>query len=209
MGDGAHHELRAVDVMTRPSHGKPLLSSRWLRVPGPLGGRFTGRCVCVTASCPPAGKGERGKPYPLAEDECDDSVYKENGFNIYVSNNIALDRSLPDIRHPLHKLYLEKLPNTSIIIPFHNEGWSSLLRTIHSIANRTPDRLVAEIILVDDFSDRALGSLPRGLLRNTVLPCYAWGGSARRSVSVNERQRSTDPRALDPLPAKPDLPELL
>uniref|UniRef100_A0A672KGA9 Polypeptide N-acetylgalactosaminyltransferase n=1 Tax=Sinocyclocheilus grahami TaxID=75366 RepID=A0A672KGA9_SINGR len=102
------------------------------------------------------GKGEHGKPYPLSEDECDDSVYKENGFNIYVSNNIALDRSLPDIRHPncKQKLYLENLPNTSIIIPFHNEGWSSLLRTIHSITNRTPDHLIAEIILVDDYSDK-------------------------------------------------------
>ncbi|XP_063049075.1 polypeptide N-acetylgalactosaminyltransferase-like 6 isoform X3 [Engraulis encrasicolus] len=102
------------------------------------------------------GKGEHGKPYPLTEDECDDLVYKENGFNIYVSNNIALDRSLPDIRHPncKQKLYLENLPNTSIIIPFHNEGWSSLLRTIHSVVNRTPDHLIAEIILVDDFSDR-------------------------------------------------------
>ncbi|KAJ8269656.1 hypothetical protein COCON_G00122630 [Conger conger] len=102
------------------------------------------------------GKGEQGKPYPLAEDECDDSAYKENGFNIYVSNNIALDRSLPDIRHPncKQKRYLENLPNTSIIIPFHNEGWSSLLRTIHSIVNRTPDHLIAEIVLVDDFSDR-------------------------------------------------------
>ncbi|CAB1327232.1 unnamed protein product [Coregonus sp. 'balchen'] len=102
------------------------------------------------------GKGEHGKPYPLAEDECDDSVYKENGFNIYVSNNLALDRSLPDIRHPncKTKLYLENLPNTSIIIPFHNEGWSSLLRTIHSISYRTPDHLIAEIILVDDYSDR-------------------------------------------------------
>uniref|UniRef100_UPI00398F744A polypeptide N-acetylgalactosaminyltransferase-like 6 n=1 Tax=Pristiophorus japonicus TaxID=55135 RepID=UPI00398F744A len=103
-----------------------------------------------------SGKGEHGKPYPLAEEDQSDSAYRENGFNIYVSNSIALDRSLPDIRHPncKHKMYLEKLPNTSIIIPFHNEGWSSLLRTVHSVIKRSPDQLVAEIILVDDFSDR-------------------------------------------------------
>ncbi|XP_028613610.1 polypeptide N-acetylgalactosaminyltransferase-like 6 isoform X2 [Grammomys surdaster] len=103
-----------------------------------------------------ARKGEHGKPYPLTEEDHDDSAYRENGFNIFVSNNIALERSLPDIRHAncKHKMYLERLPNTSIIIPFHNEGWTSLLRTIHSIINRTPESLIAEIILVDDFSDR-------------------------------------------------------
>ncbi|KAK1791367.1 hypothetical protein P4O66_013151 [Electrophorus voltai] len=127
------------------------------------------------------GKGEQGKAFPLAEDECDDSVYKENGFNIYVSNNIALDRSLPDIRHPncKQKLYLENLPNTSIIIPFHNEGWSSLLRTVHSVVNRTPDCLIAEIILVDDHSDRACSL--HGASPSLVTPCHGCTSAVYRA----------------------------
>lgn len=103
-----------------------------------------------------SGVGEQGRPYPLTDSDRVDQAYRENGFNIYVSNRIALNRSLPDIRHPncKTKLYTEDLPNTSIIIPFHNEGWSSLLRTVHSILNRSPPQLIAEIVLVDDFSDK-------------------------------------------------------
>nr|XP_040127585.1 polypeptide N-acetylgalactosaminyltransferase 10 isoform X3 [Ictidomys tridecemlineatus] len=102
------------------------------------------------------GNGEQGRPYPMTDAERVDQAYRENGFNIYVSDKISLNRSLPDIRHPNcnSKRYLERLPNTSIIIPFHNEGWSSLLRTVHSVLNRSPPELVAEIVLVDDFSDR-------------------------------------------------------
>uniref|UniRef100_A0A665TPU5 Polypeptide N-acetylgalactosaminyltransferase n=1 Tax=Echeneis naucrates TaxID=173247 RepID=A0A665TPU5_ECHNA len=102
------------------------------------------------------GNGEQGKPFPLTDADRVDQAYRENGFNIYVSDRISLNRSVPDIRHPncKQKLYGEKLPNTSIIIPFHNEGWSSLLRTVHSVLNRSPPQLIAEVILVDDFSDK-------------------------------------------------------
>ncbi|XP_015832611.1 polypeptide N-acetylgalactosaminyltransferase 10 [Nothobranchius furzeri] len=103
-----------------------------------------------------SGNGEQGKAFPLTDADRVDQAYRENGFNIYVSDRISLNRSVPDIRHPncKQKLYAEKLPNTSVIIPFHNEGWSSLLRTVHSVLNRSPPQLIAEIILVDDFSDK-------------------------------------------------------
>ncbi|XP_024249732.1 polypeptide N-acetylgalactosaminyltransferase 10 isoform X1 [Oncorhynchus tshawytscha] len=116
-----------------------------------------------------SGNGEQGKPFPLTDTDRVDQAYRENGFNIYVSDRISLNRSVADIRHPncKQKLYGEKLPNTSIIIPFHNEGWSSLLRTVHSVLNRSPPELIAEVILVDDFSDKEhlKGSLEEYMVR--------------------------------------------
>lgn len=84
--------------------------------------------------------------------------YKEmetrHGFNEYASNMISVHRSLPDARNPSCKrTFREDLPATSVIICFHNEAWTVLLRSVHSVLDRSPEHLVEEVILVDDFSD--------------------------------------------------------
>lgn len=82
--------------------------------------------------------------------------FKENQFNLMASDMISLNRSLSDVRNPDCKLkhYPNKLPSTSIVIVFHNEAWSTLLRTVWSVINRSPRPLLKEIILVDDASER-------------------------------------------------------
>lgn len=44
------------------------------------------------------------------------------------------------------------LPTTSVIIVFHNEAWSTLLRTVYSVLHTAPAALLTEILLVDDAS---------------------------------------------------------
>ncbi|XP_055592038.1 putative polypeptide N-acetylgalactosaminyltransferase 9 isoform X4 [Uranotaenia lowii] len=85
-----------------------------------------------------------------------DDGWSKNAFNQYAADLISIRRSLPDPRDAWCKepgRYLTDLPATSVIICFHNEAWSVLLRTVHSVLDRSPDHLIKEVVLVDDFSD--------------------------------------------------------
>lgn len=84
-------------------------------------------------------------------------LQKQHQFNLLASQMISVNRSLTDFRFPeCHGLsYPEALPTTSVIIIFHNEPWTTLMRTIWSVINRSPRQLIEEIILVDDLSTDA------------------------------------------------------
>ncbi|CAF0744828.1 unnamed protein product [Adineta steineri] len=82
--------------------------------------------------------------------------WKNNAFNQYASDMISVRRSLADVRDAECKVvkFHPNLPDTSVIIIFHNEARSVLLRTIWSVLDRSPRHLLKEVIVVDDFSDK-------------------------------------------------------
>ncbi|XP_055959208.1 polypeptide N-acetylgalactosaminyltransferase 5 [Patella vulgata] len=105
--------------------------------------------------------GEMGEPIILGprnltrvEAKKMDHGFAQHAINEYVGNLVSVRRKIPDARTPECKRvkYPEDLPRTSIIMCFYNEAWTNLLRSVHSIIDRTPDRLLEEIILVDDNS---------------------------------------------------------
>ncbi|KFO30850.1 N-acetylgalactosaminyltransferase 7 [Fukomys damarensis] len=121
------------------------------------------------------GPGEKAKPLVLGPElkHAVQASIKEFGFNMVASDMISLDRSVNDLRQEeswrttgdeteavmevsgcKYWHYDENLLTSSVVIVFHNEGWSTLMRTVHSVIKRTPRKYLAEIVLIDDFSNK-------------------------------------------------------
>ncbi|XP_049476664.1 polypeptide N-acetylgalactosaminyltransferase 9 [Panthera uncia] len=104
----------------------------------------------------PGGLGQGGMAATLREDSQEtESKYEEYGYNAQLSDRISLDRTIPDYRPKKCRqmTHTADLPQISVVFIFVNEALSVILRSVHSVVNRTPSRLLKEVILVDDNSD--------------------------------------------------------
>ncbi|XP_007888017.1 polypeptide N-acetylgalactosaminyltransferase 3 [Callorhinchus milii] len=110
----------------------------------------------------PNAPGASGKPFPSENLSPEEQKEKDLGnekhcFNAFASDRISLHRDLgPDTRPPecIEQKFKRcpSLSTTSVIIVFHNEAWSTLLRTVFSVMHTSPAIFLKEVILVDDAS---------------------------------------------------------
>ncbi|XP_076028021.1 polypeptide N-acetylgalactosaminyltransferase 6 isoform X2 [Genypterus blacodes] len=110
----------------------------------------------------PGSPGADGKAF--VEDKLTPAEVKEkeegmtkNCFNQFATDRISLSRSLGHDSRPPECVerkfrHCPPLPTTSVVIVFHNEAWSTLLRTVYSVLHMSPAVLLKEIIMVDDAS---------------------------------------------------------
>lgn len=106
----------------------------------------------------PQAIGQFGQPAKVPKDKELESRrrWSEGHFNVFLSDQIPVDRAIPDTRpHSCSEsLVHDDLPSTSVIFCFVDEVWSTLLRSVHSVLNRSPPHLLKEVILVDDCSTK-------------------------------------------------------
>ncbi|KAI4871770.1 hypothetical protein NFI96_010924 [Prochilodus magdalenae] len=106
--------------------------------------------------------GAAGKGFQIDNLSPAEAKEKEEGmtrhcFNQFASDRISLHRSLGEDTRPPECVERKfrrcpPLPTTSVIIVFHNEAWSTLLRTVYSVLHTSPAIFLKEIIMVDDAS---------------------------------------------------------
>eukprot|EP00066_Takifugu_rubripes_P022342 XP_011611608.1 PREDICTED: probable polypeptide N-acetylgalactosaminyltransferase 8 [Takifugu rubripes] len=92
----------------------------------------------------------------LSEEEQKEAerLFQQYGYNAFLSDRLPLNREIPDTRPTrcAEKKYPEELPNISVVLIYLDEALSVIKRAIRSLIDKTPARLLTEIILVDDHS---------------------------------------------------------
>ncbi|KAJ8704729.1 hypothetical protein PYW07_011917 [Mythimna separata] len=85
------------------------------------------------------GLGEGGAAAHLfgEEKKLGEESEKKLAINVYLSDRIPYNRTLKDFRNPACKrvVYDAELPSASVILIFHNEPYSVVVRTIWSVVN--------------------------------------------------------------------------
>eukprot|EP00043_Microstomoeca_roanoka_P018675 m.202132 g.202132 ORF g.202132 m.202132 type:complete len:1343 (+) comp16872_c5_seq2:1-4029(+) len=115
--------------------------------------------VAEKKAAPAVHRAEEAEPKKLLSAEerkrLEEESMKKNAFNEFKSSELSVHRDIPDSRDPRcrHQDHPKDLPPASVIICFVNEAWSTLMRTVWSVLDRTPPHLLHEIVLVDDASD--------------------------------------------------------
>lgn len=127
--------------------------------------------IKISGSNAPGENGMSHKVSPKLKQE-EDKQKNVYGFNQLASDQISLNRTVPDMREEECQWwdYPTDLPKASVILVFHNEGWSTLFRTVNSVINRTPPQFLEEVVLVDDESE--LEHLHEKLEREIEKPYY-------------------------------------
>ncbi|KAG9349213.1 hypothetical protein JZ751_027656 [Albula glossodonta] len=140
---GAVHNFR--DAMPKMQIKAPVRQAEDAGSVSCLPGYFTAAELRPALERPPqnpSSPGASGKPFQTDRLSPAEQKEKERGeakhcFNLYASDRISLSRDLgPDTRPP------------DVIIVFHNEAWSTLLRTVYSVLHTAPAIFLKEIILV-------------------------------------------------------------
>uniref|UniRef100_A0A3B4YH78 Polypeptide N-acetylgalactosaminyltransferase n=1 Tax=Seriola lalandi dorsalis TaxID=1841481 RepID=A0A3B4YH78_SERLL len=92
----------------------------------------------------------------LSEEEQKEAekLFQRYGYNAFLSDRLPLNREIPDTRPSrcAERKYPEDLPTVSVVLIYLDEALSIIKRAIRSIIDKTPARLLKEIILVDDHS---------------------------------------------------------
>ncbi|XP_049422469.1 probable polypeptide N-acetylgalactosaminyltransferase 8 [Epinephelus fuscoguttatus] len=92
----------------------------------------------------------------LSEEEQKEAerLFQRYGYNAFLSDRLPLNREIPDTRprRCAEKKYPEDLPSISVVLIYLDEALSVIKRAIRSIIDKTPARILKEIILVDDHS---------------------------------------------------------